>query len=93
MLFNKNLDTNLLGLYSKFMVAYLEKQDEVLVLHLLHEVTVEMAQNGDAEVDLVVDAEYCTDANVLADLRPVEVVQEALAYPLLADLCHDTSHD
>ena len=60
------------------------------MLHVVHDLTVQVAQDGDARVHLVVDSETQTHAHVLADVQPVQVVPEALADPVLADLSTTT---
>ena len=60
------------------------------MLHVVHDVAVQVAQDGDTRVHLVVDSQTQTHAHVLADVQPVQVVPEALADPVLADLSTTT---
>src|SRR6218665_1716002 len=66
--------------------ANLDEYNEVLVEHLLHQFTVQVTEDGNAQVDLIIGTKNDAKNQVLADLRPVEIVPETLAYPLLADL-------
>ena len=60
------------------------------MLHVVHDVAVQVAQDGDTRVHLVVNPQTQTHTHVLADVQPVQVVPEALADPVLADLSTTT---
>ena len=56
------------------------------MLHVVHNVTVQVAQDGHTQVHLVVDAQTQTHAHVVTDVQPVQVVPEALPDPMLTNL-------
>ena len=53
---------------------------------LAHNLALQVLKDGDAHVHLVVLAQKHANADVVADLSPVEIVPETLANPMLADL-------
>ena len=65
---------------------HLQEENQVAVLRLAHDLELQVLEDGDAHVHLVVFAEKHADADVVADLRPVQVVPETLANPVLTDL-------
>lgn len=65
---------------------HLEMNNEVLGLHVLHNVFLLMFQNGTAQIHLVVNAHHYTQTNILTDLIPVQVVPETLLQPMEANL-------
>lgn len=60
--------------------------NEVLSLHVFHDVFLLMFQNGTAQIHLVVNAHHYTQTDILTDLIPVQVVPETLLQPMEANL-------
>ena len=65
---------------------YLQEDDEVLRLVVLHDELPQVLQGGHTNVDLVVRAHHHDQAEIVHDVRPVQVVPEALLQPVDADL-------
>lgn len=65
---------------------HLEMNDEVLSLHVLHNVFLLVFQNSTAQVHLVVNAHHYTQTHILTDLIPVQVVPETLLQPMETNL-------
>ena len=55
-------------------------------MRLAHYLALQVLKDGDAHVDLVVLAQKHANADVVTDLRPIEIIPETLANPMLADL-------
>ena len=53
---------------------------------LAHNLALQVLKDGDAHVDLVVLTQKHANADVVTDLRPIEIIPETLANPMLTDL-------
>lgn len=66
--------------------SHLEEELQLLSLGLLQDLWLQVPEDGHARVDLVVGAHQHARREVVADLRPVQVVPEALGQPVEAHL-------
>jgi hypothetical protein len=68
------------------VITYLEINDEVLCLHVLHDVLLLVFKDSAAQINLVVYPHYNTQTDILTNVSPVQVVPETLLQPVKAYL-------
>ena len=78
--------------WSVWSLTHLEVDLQVLGLCVQQDVWLHVLQHGHTHVHLVVGAHEHTGGHVVADLRPVQVVPEALVQPLQANLESPQKH-